>query len=110
MRSPKGSWDDTEHARRTITQCYGIWNSIKFVIASEAKQSLEILNSSLGNSRFCLGILEFPTMSSPSLTGGSLYGILDFYFIYSRNSRFGLGILVCLAFFGVMGYFLPWEF
>ena len=25
-----------------------------------------------------LGILEFPTMSSPSLTRGSLYGILDF--------------------------------
>ena len=25
-----------------------------------------------------MGILEFPTMSSPSLTGGSLYGILDF--------------------------------
>ena len=42
---------------------------------------------------FALGILEFPAMSSPSLTGGSLYGILDFYFIYSRNSRFGLGIL-----------------
>ena len=26
---------------------------------------------------FRLGILEFPTMSSPSLTRGSLYGILD---------------------------------
>ena len=26
---------------------------------------------------FRLGILEFPTMSSPSLIGGSLYGILD---------------------------------
>ena len=25
-----------------------------------------------GNSRFSLGILEFPTMSSPSLAGGSL--------------------------------------
>ena len=25
-----------------------------------------------------LGILEFPTMSSPSLTGGSLYRILEF--------------------------------
>ena len=27
---------------------------------------------------FILGILEFPTMSSPSPFGGSLYGILDY--------------------------------
>ena len=32
-----------------------IWNSRIFVIASEAKQSLEILNLSLGNSRIYLG-------------------------------------------------------
>ena len=32
---------------------------------------------------FSLGILEFPTMSSPSLTGGSLYGILEFFVIRS---------------------------
>ena len=47
-----------------------------------------------------LGILEFPTMSSPSLTGGSLYEILEFpaslrgsKVIEARNSRFMLGIL-----------------
>ena len=33
---------------------FSLRNSRIFVIASEAKQSLEILNSSLGNSIFCL--------------------------------------------------------
>ena len=43
--------------------------------------------------------LEFPTMSSPSLTGGSLYEILEFPAslrgskAISRNSRFFVGIL-----------------
>ena len=40
-----------------------------------------------------LGILEFPTMSSPSLTGGSRYRILDF-------GKFFLGILDL----GILGY------
>ena len=76
-----------------------IRNSRIFVIASEAKQSLGILD-------FSLGILEFPTMSSSGLTRGSLYGILEFPAslrgskateAISRNSRileFILGILV----------------
>ena len=29
-----------------------------------------------------LGILEFPTMSSPSPFGGSLYGILEFLMLF----------------------------
>ena len=32
---------------------------------------------------FSLGILEFPTMLSLSLTGGSLYGILEFFVMSS---------------------------
>ena len=36
-----------------------IWNSRIFVIASEAKQSLEILNSSLENSKFILRNSKF---------------------------------------------------
>ena len=59
---------------------------IPCVIASEAKQSLEILNL-LGNSRICLGILDFylkfPTMSSSGLTRGSLYGIFEFFMMRS---------------------------
>ena len=38
---------------------FSLRNSRALVIASEAKQSLKILNSSLGNSRIYLGILEF---------------------------------------------------
>ena len=45
-----------------------IWNSRALVIASEAKQSLRILNF----------YLKFSTMSSSGLTRGSLYGILEF--------------------------------
>ena len=80
---------------------FSLRNSRALVIASEAKQSLEILNLSLGNSIFSLRILEFPTMSSPSLTEGSLYRILEFSSLrgskateaISRNSRFSSGIL-----------------
>ena len=53
---------------------------------------------------FALGILEFPTMSSPSLTRGSLYEILEFpaslrgsKATEARNSRFMLGILEFLV-------------
>ena len=52
-----------------------IRNSIIFVIASEAKQSLEILDFALGILDF---YLKFPTMSSSGLTRGSLYGSLEF--------------------------------
>ena len=55
-----------------------IWNSRIFVIASEAKQSLEILNSSLGNSKFILGILEFILRNSKFIL---------------RNSRFLLALV-----------------
>ena len=44
---------------------------------------LEFLESSLGILEFILGILEFPTMSSPSLFGGSLYEILEFFVMRS---------------------------
>ena len=46
-----------------------------------------------------LGILEFPTMSSPSPFGGSLYGILDLGILV-------LGILEFLGCLGVRRYFL----
>ena len=66
-----------------MTQDLG--NSRIFVIASEAKQSLEILDLFLKILdlflkilEFYLGILEFPIMSSSGLTRGSLYGILEF--------------------------------
>ena len=55
-----------------------IRNSRIFVIASEAKQSLEIRDLFLKILEFYLGILEFLTMSSSGLTRGSLYGILEF--------------------------------
>ena len=43
---------------------FSLRNSRALVIASEAKQSLEILNSSLGNSRFILEILVFAVGNS----------------------------------------------
>ena len=52
---------------------------------------------------FSLGILEFPTMLSLSLTGGSLYGILEFFVMSSpppqssRGMTQGLGILEFLV-------------
>ena len=51
---------------------------------------------------FSLGILEFPTMLSLSLTGGSLYGLLDFFVMSSppqssRGMTQGLGILEFLV-------------
>ena len=69
-----------------------IGNSRALVIASEAKQSLGILDLVLGildflGVRGCLffGILEFPTMSSSGLTRGSLYGILEFFMMRSPD-------------------------
>ena len=68
----------------------GLWNSRILVIASEAKQSLGILDLSLGILDLSLGILDLSlgildlvlgilnSLSSSGLTRGSLYGILEF--------------------------------
>ena len=57
-----------------------IWNSR--ILCDEIPRSSRGMTQDLEILDFALGILDFhlkfPTMSSPSLTGGSLYGILEF--------------------------------
>ena len=89
-----------------MTQDLG--NSRILVIASEAKQSLGILDLSLGILDLVLEILN--SLSSSGLTRGSLYGILEFPASLRgskatevRNSRFILGILDLVL--GILEFF-----